>query len=126
MKAMIMNRIGDFGFALEFLHYLQHSIRWITAIFAQVPMPENGSSWLTVICLLLFVGLLENRAGRFIRGYRCNGINTCISNSCRDNGNSRVYMMIRCSPLFEYASALVVITIFGPCGILCGNRVTSE
>merc|ERR1711871_348739 len=121
MKAMIMNRIGDFGFALGIfaLFATFHSVDFAT-IFAQVPAyaAENGSSWLTVICLLLFVGAVGKSAQVGLHTWLPDAMEGPTPVSALIHAatmvTAGVYMMIRCSPLFEYApSALVVITIFG-------------
>ena len=58
-KAFIVNRVGDFGFALAmFLIFIQFGTLDFAAVFGKVaPMPvETGGGVLTLIALLLFVG----------------------------------------------------------------------
>src|SRR3954470_5511317 len=70
IKAFIVNRVGDFGFALGIfaVFYLSNSVE-LETIFAQAPtlvgktLPVFGEhDALTVICLLLFMGAMGKSA----------------------------------------------------------------
>jgi NADH-quinone oxidoreductase subunit L len=58
-KAFIVNRIGDFGFSLAvFLIAIHFGTLDFSSVFHQVGSQpvEQGSGWITAICLLLLVG----------------------------------------------------------------------
>lgn len=121
MKAMIVNRIGDFGFALGiFAIYATFHTVDFSVFFPQVATYAelNGTSWLTVICLLLFVGAVGKSAQLGLHTWLPDAMEGPTPVSALIHAatmvTAGVYMMIRCSPLFEYAPmALVVITLFG-------------
>ncbi|CAN6462363.1 unnamed protein product [Victoria cruziana] len=91
-KAMPVNRVGDFGLAPGISgHFTLFQIVDSSTIFARA-----------------------NRIAYSV--IRCNGgshSNICFD-SCSYYGNSRIFMIARCSPLFEYPpTALIVITSAG-------------
>ena len=103
MKAFIVNRVGDFGFALGIfgLFYLSGSIN-----FSEVLDPHNAKelsktsfqflSWqlnaLEVITMLLFIGAMGKSAQLMLHTWlpdAMEGTNTCIcTNPCCNHGNS--------------------------------------
>jgi NADH-ubiquinone oxidoreductase chain 5 len=131
MKAMIVNRIGDFGFALGIIaiFYLFKSVDFGT-VFALVPLMseeklifslfscEYELHYLTVVCLLLFVGAIGKSAQIGLHTWLPDAMEGPTPVSALIHAatmvTAGVFMVIRCSPIFEYApTALVVVTIMG-------------
>ena len=143
MKAMIVNRVGDFGFALGILgiYFVFRSVNFST-IFAMVPsfasgqgilrMEDNsfplfpsflevgsfGVDWMSVLCLLLFVGAVGKSAQVGLHTWLPDAMEGPTPVSALIHAatmvTAGVFMIIRCSPLFERAPlALVVITVMG-------------
>jgi NADH-ubiquinone oxidoreductase chain 5 len=121
IKAMVMNRVGDFGFSLGIFGVFAtfHSVDF-AVVFSQVPSyaSTHGSTWLTVLCLLLFVGAVGKSAQIGLHTWLPDAMEGPTPVSALIHAatmvTAGVFMMIRCSPLFEYApSALIVITFFG-------------
>ena len=134
IKAMIVNRIGDFGFALGIfgLFVMFRSIEFST-IFSMVPiMVATGSESLsggpifglsiqteiTIICLLLFVGAIGKSAQIGLHTWLPDAMEGPTPVSALIHAatmvTAGVFMIIRCSPLYEQAPfALFVITLIG-------------
>merc|ERR1711871_1773664 len=121
MKAMIVNRIGDFGFALGiFAIYATFHTVDFSVFFPQVATYAelNGTSWLTVICLLLFVGAVGKSAQLGLHTWLPDAMEGPTPVSALIHAatlvTAGVFLMARSSPLLEYANgALSIITIFG-------------
>ncbi len=133
MKAFIVNRVGDFGFALGIfgVFYLYGSIDF-TTIFSSGPsllegkesvlnflgyelMPETA---LTVVCLLLFMGAMGKSAQFLLHTWLPDAMEGPTPVSALIHAatmvTAGVFMVARLSPLFELApTALVVVTFFG-------------
>lgn len=127
IKAMLINKIGDFGLALGIMGiFLSFKTLDFASVFACAPYLKETQfvfcnlhlDLLTTISCLLFVGVLGKSAQL--------GLHTWLP--CAMEGptpvsalihaatlvTAGVFMMARSSPLLEYApSALVIITIFG-------------
>jgi NADH-ubiquinone oxidoreductase chain 5 len=135
MKAMIVNRVGDFGFALGILglYYVFQSVNFST-IFSMVPTMSTSTSistyfpffleehvtvdWLAVICLCLFVGAVGKSAQVGLHTWLPDAMEGPTPVSALIHAatmvTAGVFMIIRCSPLFERAPvALVVVTVMG-------------
>jgi NADH-ubiquinone oxidoreductase chain 5 len=121
MKAMIVNRVGDFGFALGIFGFFAtfHTVEFST-LFAQVPayVAVHGDGWITVLCLFLFVGAVGKSAQLGLHTWLPDAMEGPTPVSALIHAATMVtagiFMMIRCSPLFEYApTALIVVTVFG-------------
>ena len=130
MKAMIVNRIGDFGFALGIfgLFAMFKSIEFST-IFSMIPMMVeqdiagplfgwNIQTEITVICLFLFVGAVGKSAQIGLHTWLPDAMEGPTPVSALIHAatmvTAGVFMIIRCSPLYEQAPfALFVITIVG-------------
>nr|BCT43287.1 NADH dehydrogenase subunit 5 [Musa coccinea] len=125
-KAMPVNRVGDFGLALGISgrFTLLQTVDFST-IFACASAPLN--SWIscnirlnaiTLICILLFIGAVGKSAqiGSHTRSPDAMEGPTPVSASIHAATmvTAGVFMIARCSPLFEYPpTALIVITSAG-------------
>ncbi|KAG6467657.1 hypothetical protein ZIOFF_074500 (mitochondrion) [Zingiber officinale] len=125
-KAMPVNRVGDFGLALGISgrFTLFQTVDFET-IFARAFAPIN--SWIsrnmrlnaiTLICILLFIGAVGKSAqiGSHTRSPDAMEGPTPVSASIHaaTTVTAGVFMIARCSPLFEYPpTALIVITSAG-------------
>eukprot|EP00003_Mantamonas_plastica_P007285 TRINITY_DN16102_c0_g1_i1.p1 TRINITY_DN16102_c0_g1~~TRINITY_DN16102_c0_g1_i1.p1 ORF type:complete len:681 (+),score=-417.05 TRINITY_DN16102_c0_g1_i1:1170-3212(+) len=127
MKALIVNRIGDFGLALGIMaiFFVFKAVDFET-IFALAPLMANEKfiflntefDKLTVICLLLFVGAVGKSAQIGLHTWLPDAMEGPTPVSALIHAatmvTAGVFMIIRCSPLFEYApNALIVVTFAG-------------
>ncbi len=127
IKAFLVNRVGDFGFALGiFLIFLScGSIEYSTVfenghVFASKTLSIFGNevSLVTVICLLLFVGAMGKSAQIGLHTWLPDAMEGPTPVSALIHAatmvTAGVFMVARCSPLFEYSEvALSVVTMVG-------------
>ncbi|HEY8268885.1 MAG TPA: NADH-quinone oxidoreductase subunit L [Xanthobacteraceae bacterium] len=127
IKAFIVNRIGDFGFALGIfaLYAMIGSVGYET-IFAEAKtlVGKNihflGYDWdaLTVICLLLFLGAMGKSAQFLLHTWLPDAMEGPTPVSALIHAatmvTAGVFMVARLSPLFELSpTALAVVTFVG-------------
>ena len=127
IKAMVVNRIGDFGLSLGMCAiFLVFNAMDYSTVFAAAPSIA-GSTWnifgfeiekLTVICLLLFVGAVGKSAQLGLHTWLPDAMEGPTPVSALIHAATMVtagiFLIARCSPLFEYApSALIVVTFMG-------------
>src|SRR5687768_1866723 len=127
IKAFIVNRIGDFGFALGIfaLFMMTASIDFDT-VFAQAPTLTgktiNFFGWhadaLTLICLLLFLGAMGKSAQFLLHTWLPDAMEGPTPVSALIHAatmvTAGVFMVARLSPLFELApNAQAVVTLVG-------------
>ncbi len=127
IKAFIVNRVGDFGFALGImaLFMMTGAIDFDT-IFAQAPALTgktiNFFGWhadaLTLICLLLFMGAMGKSAQFLLHTWLPDAMEGPTPVSALIHAatmvTAGVFMVARLSPLFELAPvALMVVTLIG-------------
>ncbi|MCY3769447.1 MAG: NADH-quinone oxidoreductase subunit L [Gammaproteobacteria bacterium] len=127
MKAFLVNRIGDFGFLLGIaaVLYLFGSLDY-TAVFnsaesardATVMSPFGEWHWLTVICLLLFVGAMGKSAQVPLHVWLPDSMEGPTPISALIHAATMVtagiFMVARMSPIFEFSeTALSVVLIIG-------------
>ena len=127
IKAFVVNRVGDFGFALGIF-----SVFWLTksvsfdAIFAAAPglvgksIPLFGFQWdaLTITCLLLFMGAMGKSAQFLLHTWLPDAMEGPTPVSALIHAatmvTAGVFMVARLSPLFELApTALAFVTVVG-------------
>jgi len=133
IKAFVVNRVGDFGFALGIfgVFFLFDSINMST-IFANAPAlaEEHGEVMsflgyhldphgaLTVVCLLLFMGAMGKSAQFLLHTWLPDAMEGPTPVSALIHAatmvTAGVFMVARLSPLFELShTALTVVTFFG-------------
>ncbi len=127
IKAFVVNRVGDFGFALGIfaVFALFGSVAFDT-VFAAAPDQAGKTmtflSWeldaLTVICLLLFLGAMGKSAQFLLHTWLPDAMEGPTPVSALIHAatmvTAGVFMVARLSPLFEYSeTALAFVTFIG-------------
>ncbi|MBP2312407.1 NADH-quinone oxidoreductase subunit L [Azospirillum soli] len=127
IKAFLVNRVGDFGFALGIfaIFVLAGSVQF-DAIFAKAPelvgQKIHFLSWnvdaLTVTCLLLFMGAMGKSAQLGLHTWLPDAMEGPTPVSALIHAatmvTAGVFMVCRLSPVFEYApTALEVVAVVG-------------
>ncbi|WP_281972817.1 NADH-quinone oxidoreductase subunit L [Ruegeria faecimaris] len=127
MKAFIVNRVGDFGFALGIfaLFLLTDSINF-SDIFASAPALAEGKlhflwgEWtaIEVICVLLFIGAMGKSAQLFLHTWLPDAMEGPTPVSALIHAatmvTAGVFLICRMSPLMEFApGATGFITFLG-------------
>ncbi len=129
MKAFIVNRVGDFGFALGiFAAFVLFGTVQFDGIFAVVSAHASdkfmflGHEYhaLTLICILLFIGAMGKSAQLGLHTWLPDAMEGPTPVSALIHAatmvTAGVFMVVRCSPLFEHApDALTLVTIIGAC-----------
>ena len=127
IKAFVVNRVGDFGFALGIFGIF---VVFNTISFDEVfkaapsvagkPMEFLGHQWdtLTVLCLLLFMGAMGKSAQFLLHTWLPDAMEGPTPVSALIHAatmvTAGVFMVARLSPLFEQAPiALQVVTLVG-------------
>jgi len=127
MKAFIVNRVGDFGFALGiFATFLMFGSVQFDAIFAAAQgqgdamMHFLGHDWhaLTVICILLFIGAMGKSAQLGLHTWLPDAMEGPTPVSALIHAatmvTAGVFLVARMSPLFELSpTALQMVTYVG-------------
>ena len=127
IKAFIVNRVGDFGFALGILAiFLMFDTVSFDAVFAGAPAMVNAEltflghsfDFLEVACILLFVGAMGKSAQFLLHTWLPDAMEGPTPVSALIHAatmvTAGVFMVVRLSPIFEYAPiALSVVTFFG-------------
>src|SRR5262249_23581623 len=125
--AFIVNRIGDFGFALGIfgIFYIFHTLDFdavFTAAKGQVGHTMHFGSWdvdvLTTLCLLLFVGAMGKSAQIGLHTWLPDAMEGPTPVSALIHAatmvTAGVFLVCRCSPLYEHApTALAFVTFIG-------------
>jgi NADH-ubiquinone oxidoreductase chain 5 len=127
IKAMVVNRVGDFGLSLGILaiFFVFNAIDYST-VFAMAPAIAGTTfsmfgfevEKLTVICLLLFVGVCGKSAQIGLHTWLPDAMEGPTPVSALIHAatlvTAGIFLIARSSPLFEYApTALMVVTFFG-------------
>lgn len=127
MKAFIVNRVGDFGFALGILAiYLVFKTIQFDSIFNQLPTYANSQLTflgmefhaLTLICLLLFIGCMGKSAQIGLHTWLPDAMEGPTPVSALIHAatmvTAGVFLVARMSPLYELSlEAREVVTIVG-------------
>ncbi len=127
IKAFLVNRVGDFGFALGICAvFMLFGTVQFDAVFAAVPakagetMEFLGGSFpaLTLTCLLLFIGAMGKSAQVPLHTWLPDAMEGPTPVSALIHAatmvTAGVFMVVRCSPLFNASpDALAVITVIG-------------
>lgn len=133
MKAFVVNRVGDFGFALGIfgVFYMFNTIEFST-IFANVENVATAEGTvmsflgyelaaadaLTITCLLLFMGAMGKSAQFLLHTWLPDAMEGPTPVSALIHAatmvTAGVFLVARMSPLFEYSTtALTVVTLIG-------------
>jgi NADH-quinone oxidoreductase subunit L len=127
MKAFVVNRVGDFGFALGIfgVYKLTGSVDFDTIFSAAQGLAGKPTEFLgyqvdalTVVCLLLFMGAMGKSAQFLLHTWLPDAMEGPTPVSALIHAatmvTAGVFMVARLSPLFEYApTALQVVMFFG-------------
>ncbi len=127
MKAFIVNRVGDFGFALGIflIFVLTGSVEFDT-IFAAIPAVADRNfvflgmegNAVTIACLLLFMGAMGKSAQLGLHTWLPDAMEGPTPVSALIHAatmvTAGVFMVCRLSPIFEFSDvALTVVTVVG-------------
>ncbi len=127
IKAFIVNRVGDFGFAIGiFLIFLFYGTLNYTEIFNLTPALQQKQiiflgvefNLITLICLFLFVGAMGKSAQIFLHTWLPDAMEGPTPVSALIHAatmvTAGVFLVVRCSPIFEYSqTALNVVAFVG-------------
>jgi len=127
IKAFVVNRVGDFGFAL--------GIVGIFAVFGTISFDEvfaaspdmagrtfefAGAQFdvMTTLCMLLFIGAMGKSAQFLLHTWLPDAMEGPTPVSALIHAatmvTAGVFLVVRCSPMFEYApDALAFVTVIG-------------
>ncbi|WP_415285231.1 NADH-quinone oxidoreductase subunit L [Candidatus Pelagibacter sp. Uisw_130] len=127
IKAFVVNRVGDFGFALGIflIFYLFGTVNYVE-VFNQIPqIVEKKLLFLgmnvgaiDLICILLFIGAMGKSAQIFLHTWLPDAMEGPTPVSALIHAatmvTAGVFLVVRCSPIFEYSPlTLNIITIIG-------------
>ena len=127
IKAFVVNRVGDFGFALGIflIFYLFGTVNY-TEVFAEIPnITDKNLVFLGItfnavdlICLLLFIGAMGKSAQILLHTWLPDARDGPTPVSALIHAatmvTAGVFLVVRCSPIYEYSDlALNIITIVG-------------
>src|SRR3954464_11296612 len=127
IKAFVVNRVGDFGFALGiFAVFMMTKSIDLDTVFAQAPSLTGKTidffGWhadaLTLICLLLFMGAMGKSAQFLLHTWLPDAMEGPTPVSALIHAatmvTAGVFMVARLSPLFELApNAQAIVMFFG-------------
>ena len=127
IKAFVVNRVGDFGFALGIflIFYLFGTVNY-DEVFSQVPKYLDkeilflGINFvaLDLVCILLFIGAMGKSAQFLLHTWLPDAMEGPTPVSALIHAatmvTAGVFLVVRCSPIFEYSTlALNIICIVG-------------
>jgi NADH-quinone oxidoreductase subunit L len=127
IKAFVVNRVGDFGFALGIflIFYLFGTVNY-SEVFDLIPTIVDKDliflgieiNAIDLICLLLFVGAMGKSAQIFLHTWLPDAMEGPTPVSALIHAatmvTAGVFLVVRCSPIYEYSQlALNIITIVG-------------
>ena len=127
IKAFVVNRVGDFGFALGIflIFYLFGTVNY-TEVFNQIPTIADEKlrflgiqlKAIDLICILLFIGAMGKSAQIFLHTWLPDAMEGPTPVSALIHAatmvTAGVFLVVRCSPIYEYSElALNIVTIVG-------------
>ena len=127
IKAFIVNRVGDFGFAIGiFLIFFFYGTVNYNEVFQQTPLLLQKEiiflgiefNLITLICLLLFLGAMGKSAQILLHTWLPDAMEGPTPVSALIHAatmvTAGVFLVVRCSPMFEYSqTALNVVATVG-------------
>ena len=127
IKAFVVNRVGDFGFALGIflIFYLFGTVNY-NEVFQQIPQNLNNKltfiglqlNSIDLICMLLFIGAMGKSAQILLHTWLPDAMEGPTPVSALIHAatmvTAGVFLVVRCSPIFEYSQfTLNIITFVG-------------
>ncbi|MDC1280268.1 NADH-quinone oxidoreductase subunit L [Pelagibacteraceae bacterium] len=127
IKAFVVNRVGDFGFALGIflIFYIFGTVNY-SEVFQQVPKIINKEllflginiKTIDLICILLFIGAMGKSAQIFLHTWLPDAMEGPTPVSALIHAatmvTAGVFLVVRCSPIFEYSPlTLNIIAVVG-------------
>ncbi|MDC0615744.1 NADH-quinone oxidoreductase subunit L [Candidatus Pelagibacter sp.] len=127
IKAFVVNRVGDFGFALGIflIFYLFGTVNY-SEVFQQIPKIIDKEllflgmqiKAIDLICILLFIGAMGKSAQILLHTWLPDAMEGPTPVSALIHAatmvTAGVFLIVRCSPIFEYSPlTLNIITIVG-------------
>ena len=127
IKAFVVNRVGDFGFALGIflIFYLFGTVNY-NEVFQQIPtITDTNLNFLgleigaiNLICFLLFIGAMGKSAQIFLHTWLPDAMEGPTPVSALIHAatmvTAGVFLVVRCSPIYEYSPIILnLITIIG-------------
>ena len=127
IKAFVVNRVGDFGFALGIflIFYLFGTVNY-AEVFEQIPSIVDKNlvflgikvNAIDLICLLLFIGAMGKSAQILLHTWLPDAMEGPTPVSALIHAatmvTAGVFLVVRCSPIYEYSELVLnVITIIG-------------
>ena len=127
IKAFLVNRVGDFGFALGIflIFYIFGTVNY-NEVFQKIPEILDKElvfiginiNAVDLICLLLFLGAMGKSAQIFLHTWLPDAMEGPTPVSALIHAatmvTAGVFLVVRCSPIYEYSElALSIITIVG-------------
>ena len=127
IKAFVVNRVGDFGFALGIflIFYLFGTVNY-NEVFQQIPsVIDKRLNFLSfevksidLICVLLFIGAMGKSAQILLHTWLPDAMEGPTPVSALIHAatmvTAGVFLVVRCSPIYEYSElALNLITVVG-------------
>ena len=127
IKAFVVNRVGDFGFALGIflIFYLFGTVNY-SEVFQQIPLIIDKEllflgidiKAIDLICILLFIGAMGKSAQIFLHTWLPDAMEGPTPVSALIHAatmvTAGVFLVVRCSPIFEYSPfTLNIITVVG-------------
>ena len=127
IKAFVVNRVGDFGFAIGiFLIFFFYGTVNYNEVFQQTPLLIQKEiiflgiefNLITLICLLLFLGAMGKSAQILLHTWLPDAMEGPTPVSALIHAatmvTAGVFLVVRCSPIFEYSqTALNVVATVG-------------
>ena len=127
IKAFLVNRVGDFGFALGIflIFYLFGTVNY-SEVFQQIPTVVDKNLYflglnikaIDLICFLLFIGAMGKSAQILLHTWLPDAMEGPTPVSALIHAatmvTAGVFLVVRCSPIYEYAPLILnLITIVG-------------
>jgi NADH-quinone oxidoreductase subunit L len=127
IKAFVVNRVGDFGFALGIflIFYLFGTLNY-SEVFQQIPEIVDKEiiflgmyvKAIDLICILLFIGAMGKSAQILLHTWLPDAMEGPTPVSALIHAatmvTAGVFLVVRCSPIFEYSPlTLNIITVVG-------------
>jgi len=127
IKAFLVNRVGDFGFAIGiFLIFFYYGTVNYNEVFQQTPQLLNKEiivlgiqlNLVTLICITLFIGAMGKSAQILLHTWLPDAMEGPTPVSALIHAatmvTAGVFLVIRCSPIFEYSQiALNIVAVVG-------------